>query len=241
MRLADLGERSGVPLATVKYYLREGLLPPGRRINATQAEYDESHLRRLRLVRAMIQVGRIPVATVREVLAHVDDDSLGLTVRLGAALWALPHPAGEAPGAPAEAAGPSRETAGPSREATGPSREAAVDPHRAAADLLVDELLARLGWSAARELGALSPAHRALVTTLATLHRLGYPLDADDLLPYARTMEQAAAHDLDRMEQLPTPREQTEYAVASAALFEPVLLNLRRLAQCEESNRRYGL
>ncbi|MFI1523466.1 MerR family transcriptional regulator [Kitasatospora cineracea] len=234
MRLADLGERSGVPLATVKYYLREGLLPPGRRINATQAEYDESHLRRLRLVRAMIQVGRIPVATVREVLAHVDDDSLGLTVRLGAALWALPHPAGEAPGAPAEAAGPSR-------EAAGPSREAAVDPHRAAADLLVDELLARLGWSAARELGALSPAHRALVTTLATLHRLGYPLDADDLLPYARTMEQAAAHDLDRMEQLPTPREQTEYAVASAALFEPVLLNLRRLAQCEESNRRYGL
>ncbi|ROR46149.1 MerR family transcriptional regulator [Kitasatospora cineracea] len=227
MRLADLGERSGVPLATVKYYLREGLLPPGRRVNATQAEYDESHLRRLRLVRAMIQVGRIPVATVREVLAHVDDDSLGLTVRLGAALWALPHPAGEAPGAPAEAAGP--------------SREAADDPHRAAAGLLVDELLARLGWSAARELGALSPAHRALVATLATLHRLGYPLDADDLLPYARTMEQAAAHDLDRMEQLPTPREQTEYAVASAALFEPVLLNLRRLAQCEESNRRYGL
>ncbi len=234
MRLADLGERSGVPLATVKYYLREGLLPPGRRVNATQAEYDESHLRRLRLVRAMIQVGRIPVATVREVLAHVDDDSLGLTVRLGAALWALPHPAGEVPGTAPDAAAPPR-------DATAPSREAADDPHRAAADLLVDELLTRLGWSAARELGALSPAHRALVTTLATLHRLGYPLGADDLVPYARTMEQAAAHDLDRMEQLPTPREQTEYAVASAALFEPVLLNLRRLAQCEESNRRYGL
>ncbi|MEV7211825.1 MerR family transcriptional regulator [Kitasatospora cineracea] len=250
MRLADLGERSGVPLATVKYYLREGLLPPGRRINATRAEYDESHLRRLRLVRAMIQVGRIPVATVREVLAHVDDDSLGLTVRLGAALWALPHPAGEAPAtAPPDATAPPRdgeaddpreETDAPRGESPGPHR-AATDPHRAAAGLLVDELLTRLGWSAARELGPLSPAHRALVTTLATLHRLGYPLGADDLVPYARTMEQAAAHDLDRMEQLPTHREQTEYAVASAALFDPVLLNLRRLAQCEESNRRYGL
>ncbi|MFC8719871.1 MerR family transcriptional regulator [Kitasatospora sp. NPDC057198] len=219
MRLADLGERSGVPLATVKYYLREGLLPPGRRINATQAEYDESHLRRLRLVRAMIQVGRIPVATVREVLAHVDDDSLGRTVRLGAALWALPYPAGEAPGTPPDA----------------------EDPSRAAALVLVDALLERLGWSIARELGDLSPAHRALVATLATLHRLGYPLDADDLLPYARTMEQAAVHDLDRTDRLPTDRERAEYAVASAVLFEPVLLNLRRLAQAEESGRRHGL
>ncbi|MGW4380644.1 MerR family transcriptional regulator [Kitasatospora sp. NPDC004531] len=217
MRLADLSERSGVAPATIKYYLREGLLPPGRLINATQAEYDDAHLRRLRLVRAMIQVGRIPVATVREVLAHIDDDSLGLTVRLGAALWELPHP-----------------TADP---APGP----ADDPSAADARTLVDDLLARLDWTTAREVGDLSPAHRALVSALATLLRLGYPLDADDLLPYARTMRQAAGYDLDRMELLPTPREQAEYAVAAAVLFEPVLLNLRRLAQSEESGRRYGL
>ena len=31
--------RSGVPLATVKYYLREGLLMPGASIGATQADY----------------------------------------------------------------------------------------------------------------------------------------------------------------------------------------------------------
>ncbi|MFD8597941.1 MerR family transcriptional regulator [Kitasatospora sp. NPDC059646] len=218
MRLADLSERSGVSLATIKYYLREGLLPPGRRVNTTQAEYDESHLRRLRLVRALIQVGRIPVATAREVLAHVDDDSLGLTIRLGAALWALP----QCPEPPEPA-------------------PAAEDPSDAAARSLVDDLLDRLGWSTARELGDLSPAHRSLVTTLATLDRLGYPFDADDLLPYAHSMEQAAAYDLDRMELLPTPQEQAEYAVAGAVLFEPVLLNLRRLAQAEQSTRRYGL
>ncbi|MFJ5231124.1 MerR family transcriptional regulator [Kitasatospora sp. NPDC088391] len=224
MRLADLGERSGVPLATVKYYLREGLLPPGQRVNATQAEYDESHLRRLRLVRAMIQVGRLPVATVREVLAHVDDESLGTSIRLGAALWALPHSAG-----------------GPEKE-TGPAAEPGqADPARAAADALVGELLAELGWDAAREIGGLSPAHRALVTALATLHRLGYEFTAADLLPYARTMEQAAEHDLDRMEQLPDIRARIEYAVAGAVLFEPVLLNLRRIAQAEQSSRRYGI
>jgi DNA-binding transcriptional MerR regulator len=91
MRLAELSERSGVATATIKYYLREGLLAPGRQINATTGEYDEEHLRRLRLVRALIQVGRLPVATVREVLGHVDDDSLGRTIRMGAALWALPQ------------------------------------------------------------------------------------------------------------------------------------------------------
>ena len=91
MRLAQLSERSGVSTATIKYYLREGLLAPGRQINATTAEYDDEHLRRLKLIRAMIQIGRVPVATVREVLGHVDDDSLPRSIRLGAALWALPQ------------------------------------------------------------------------------------------------------------------------------------------------------
>ncbi|GAB2928024.1 MerR family transcriptional regulator [Streptomyces mayteni] len=90
MRLAELCERSGVSIATIKYYLREGLLPAGRRVSATQAEYDEEHLRRLRLVRALVQVGRVPVATAREVLAAVDDDSMDQLTRLGTAVAALP-------------------------------------------------------------------------------------------------------------------------------------------------------
>ncbi|MDT0308241.1 MerR family transcriptional regulator [Streptomyces sp. DSM 44917] len=91
MRLAELSRRGGVSTATIKYYLREGLLPPGERVSATQAEYDEEHLRRLRLVRALVQVGRVPVATARRVLAEVDDASAGQFARLGAAVTALPH------------------------------------------------------------------------------------------------------------------------------------------------------
>lgn len=44
MRLAELSRRSGVSTATIKYYLREGLLPPGRQVNPTTAEYDDGHL-----------------------------------------------------------------------------------------------------------------------------------------------------------------------------------------------------
>ena len=62
MRISELAEVSGVPLATVKYYLREGLLPPGRSVTARLSEYDDEHLRRLRLLRALREVGGVPVS-----------------------------------------------------------------------------------------------------------------------------------------------------------------------------------
>ncbi|NJP71476.1 MerR family transcriptional regulator [Streptomyces sp. C1-2] len=213
MRLAELSERSGVSTATIKYYLREGLLPPGRQVNATTAEYEEEHVRRLRLVRALIQVGRIPVATAKEVLGHVDDESLGRTMRLGAALWALPQPP-----EPAE-------------------DDAAVT----AARREVDRLLAEVRWDSVRELGDLSPVHRSLVTTVATLIRLGYDWNAEELVPYARLMREVAARDLDFLETHESDAEKAEMAVAAAVLFEPVLRALHRLAQEEESARRYGI
>jgi DNA-binding transcriptional MerR regulator len=73
MKISELSRTSGVSLPTVKYYLREGLLPPGRPMGRNQAEYGEGHLRRLRLIRALIDVGGLSVAAVRQVLLAVDD------------------------------------------------------------------------------------------------------------------------------------------------------------------------
>ena len=61
MRVAELSRRSGVSVASIKYYLREGLLPPGELTSPNQAHYDEEHLRRLRLVRALLDVGGLTV------------------------------------------------------------------------------------------------------------------------------------------------------------------------------------
>ncbi len=210
-------------IATIKYYLREGLLPAGRRVSATTADYDEGHLRRLRLVRAMIQVGEVPVARVRQVLAHVDDESLGRTMRLGAALWALP-----------------REPERVDGKGGGADRDG-EDEAMTAARAEVDQLLRTLGWSTAREVGELSPVHRSLVSAVATLTRLGYPWDAALMAPYARLMHQVAARDLDFVETFPSEAEKVETAVAATILFQPVLKALHRLAQEEESARRYGL
>jgi DNA-binding transcriptional MerR regulator len=72
MRMAELSRRTGVPVPTIKYYLREGLLLPGERTSPNQAFYDESHVRRLRLIRALADVGGLPIAKVREVLDAVE-------------------------------------------------------------------------------------------------------------------------------------------------------------------------
>lgn len=212
MRLAELSTRSGVSTATIKYYLREGLLPPGRRVTATQAEYDEKHLQRLRLVRALIQVGRVPVASAREVLTALEDDSLDHNSRLGTAVWALPH--------------------GP--EST------EDDPHTEAARRTVDALLEQLDWEYAQAYGAQSPAYGMLVTAVTTLTRLGYPCSVEDLVPYARAGRQLAVADLDLIERYESSDEQLQAAVALTVLYEPVLLALRRIAQAEESNHRFG-
>lgn len=73
MRLAELSESSGVAVATLKYYLREGLLHPGEAVSRTQADYDETHVERVRLVRALSEVGGLSLATIGEVLAMITD------------------------------------------------------------------------------------------------------------------------------------------------------------------------
>lgn len=72
MRMAELSRRTGVPVPTIKYYLREGLLRPGERTSPNQASYDESHIRRLRVIRALAEVGGLSIAKVRDVLDAVD-------------------------------------------------------------------------------------------------------------------------------------------------------------------------
>jgi DNA-binding transcriptional MerR regulator len=85
MRVGELSRRSGVSVASIKYYLREGLLPPGERTSPNQAAYGEAHVHRLRMVRALIDVGGLSVAATRDVLAAVDDPDVPLYVALGRA------------------------------------------------------------------------------------------------------------------------------------------------------------
>lgn len=87
--MAELSRRSGVPVPTIKYYLREGLLPPGAATAATRAAYDEGHVRRLRLIRALVDIGELPIASVKHILSRVDDESVSLHDMFGSVQYAL--------------------------------------------------------------------------------------------------------------------------------------------------------
>ncbi len=76
MLVSELAERADVPVATVKYYLREGLLLPGVTTAPRRAEYDESHVRRLRILRLLREIGGAPVSALQAIIDAVDDESL---------------------------------------------------------------------------------------------------------------------------------------------------------------------
>ena len=118
MRISQLSAVSGVSIPTIKYYLREGLLPQGEQTAVTRAEYGEAHLRRLRLIRALLEVGRLPVASLGTIIEAVEDEELPVHEMLGTAHYALASPV-ETP--------------------------ADDDEHRAARGR-VDALLTDLGW-----------------------------------------------------------------------------------------------
>jgi DNA-binding transcriptional MerR regulator len=69
--MTELSRETGVPIPTIKYYMREGLVPPGERTSPNQAQYEQRHVRRLKLVRALIDVGGLSVAAARDVLAKM--------------------------------------------------------------------------------------------------------------------------------------------------------------------------
>jgi DNA-binding transcriptional MerR regulator len=98
VRISELARTGGVSVATAKFYLREGLLPPGELTAANQATYGPEHVHRLRLVRVMLEVGRMPLSSVREVLVALDDPALSLHDLLAVAHRSLALPRiGDAP------------------------------------------------------------------------------------------------------------------------------------------------
>ena len=90
MRISELAEATGVPVHTLKYYLREGLLMPGEATSRTRAEYGPQHVERVRLVRALVQHGGVGIAGVRAILDALEAPPPTRHELLGVAHGALP-------------------------------------------------------------------------------------------------------------------------------------------------------
>lgn len=120
MRISELSEATGVPVPTIKYYLREGLLHPGEKLTARLTEYDDTHRQRLGLLRVLREVGDVPVERLGQLVATTQSTHTTAHEMLAAAAAAL----APKPPAPTE--------------------------HREEARGIADGLIAQAGWTHVR-------------------------------------------------------------------------------------------
>jgi DNA-binding transcriptional MerR regulator len=92
VRISELSAQTAVPVATLKYYLREGVLQPGEARSVTQAEYGADHVDRVRLIRALVETAGLSIAAVRQVTTALDEPPGTRGELLGIAARALPTP-----------------------------------------------------------------------------------------------------------------------------------------------------
>lgn len=213
MRIKELSATTDVPVATLKYYLREGLLHGGMPTAVNQAEYDASHVRRVRLVRALLALGHLSIADARRVVEAVDDESLPIHLAFGMA-----------------------------QDAMVPARDRADAHADALADALADvdrfverhELMVRPDAAVRTMLADAIVAIRSFVPLDLLAEDLSHFDQAVAAALALATVEVASVQvDASRVEQM-------EHVVVGTIAFETALNALRRLALEHASAQRFG-
>jgi DNA-binding transcriptional MerR regulator len=77
MWIGALAKETGLSSATINFYVKEGVLPSPRKISRTRAAYSLRHLRMLRLIRRMQQIG-YNLGHVKAALASFGTDDANL-------------------------------------------------------------------------------------------------------------------------------------------------------------------
>ncbi|MGB9111256.1 MAG: TetR family transcriptional regulator [Acidimicrobiales bacterium] len=72
--MAELLERTGVPAATIRYYLGLGLLPEPLRVSANRFLYDERHAELLRLIRLVRERRGLSIEAIGKILPELLPD-----------------------------------------------------------------------------------------------------------------------------------------------------------------------
>jgi AcrR family transcriptional regulator len=72
LTISELSERSGLPVSTIRYYVREGLIPAGQRLSRTRILYNGEHLKALETIKSLRAAG-MPVTDIRSRAAEVTE------------------------------------------------------------------------------------------------------------------------------------------------------------------------
>lgn len=78
MKMSELVDASGVPAATIKHYLREGLLPEPIKTSRNMAWYRPETVERIALIRRLQEERFMPLKAIRAVLDEDSDQAVAL-------------------------------------------------------------------------------------------------------------------------------------------------------------------
>jgi DNA-binding transcriptional MerR regulator len=74
LKIGELAEQSGVPAATIRHYVREGLLPEPVKTSRNMAYYPPEFVDRIRLIKQLQEERFMPLKVIRELLSSGDGD-----------------------------------------------------------------------------------------------------------------------------------------------------------------------
>jgi len=212
MQLNELSARSGVSAASIKYYLREGLLRPGEAVTATRARYDASHLRRLELIQALRQIVGLGIEQIRAIVSLADGGAPRLEVLATVQRVVLrlePHDGG---------------THGSGSRAADGAAQARPG----------DTVVQLRGWPDEQ-----SDARSALDAQLALMESLGIPLSTEILDAYSGAMDTIAGLDLQLTAAAAGLDQAILTAAVGMHMHSQLLLKLLALAQASHAIRRF--
>ncbi len=73
MTISELSLLSNIPLSTIKFYIRQSLIPGPEKTRGTKAYYGSRHLHRLQLIKKIQTEGNMPLAKVKEIISMIED------------------------------------------------------------------------------------------------------------------------------------------------------------------------
>jgi DNA-binding transcriptional MerR regulator len=82
LRMGELAEASGVSAATIKHYLREGLLPEPVKTSRNMAYYPAEFVERIRLIKQLQEERYMPLRVIKDLLEE-DPDRARALIKLG--------------------------------------------------------------------------------------------------------------------------------------------------------------
>ena len=77
-KIGEIAKQSGVQPSTIRYYVRQGLLPEPNKVNKSMAYYDESCVEKIQAIRYLQEKRYFPLSIIKNVIRRMDEEGMSL-------------------------------------------------------------------------------------------------------------------------------------------------------------------